>query len=79
MNLKVLKMIKVRNKSKTLAKHIKCKYKCKCKSEFDGRKCNPQQKWNNNERVKIMGLKINKTLACQQDYIWNRSACKFWV
>ena len=31
------------NQSKTLAKHISCE--CKCR--FDGRKCNSDQPWNN--------------------------------
>ena len=33
------------NESKTSAKHISCK--CKCK--FDGRKFNSNQKWNNDK------------------------------
>ena len=33
------------NESKILTKHIPCE--CKCK--FDGRKCKPNQKWNNNK------------------------------
>ena len=33
------------NESKTLAKHISCK--CKCR--FDGRKCNSDQWWNKND------------------------------
>ena len=33
------------NESKTLTKHISCE--CKCK--FDGRKCNSNQKWNNDK------------------------------
>ena len=37
--------MKTINEPKTLAKHISCK--CKCK--FDGRKCNSNQKWNNNK------------------------------
>ena len=39
-------MIKEINESKNLTKHISCE--CKCK--FDGRKCNSNQKWNNNKR-----------------------------
>ena len=31
------------NQSKTLTKHISCE--CKCR--FDGRKCNSDQPWNN--------------------------------
>ena len=37
-------MTKGINESKTLSKHIL--FECKC--EFDGRKCNSRQKWNNN-------------------------------
>ena len=33
------------NELKTLTKHILCE--CKCR--FDGRKCNPDQRWNNNK------------------------------
>ena len=33
------------NEYKTLTKHTSCE--CKCKS--DGRKCNSNQKWNNNK------------------------------
>ena len=36
-------MITGKNKSKVLAKDISSKYKCK----FDGRKCDSNQKWNN--------------------------------
>ena len=45
LNLSVFSMIKRINKSKKLTKHISCK--CKCK--FDGRKCNPNQKLNNDK------------------------------
>ena len=33
------------NESKTLTKYISCK----CKCNFDGRKCNSDQSWNNNK------------------------------
>ena len=46
LNLSVF-MITGINELKTLAKHISCK--CKCK--FDGRKCNSNQKSNNNKRI----------------------------
>ena len=39
-NLKVLDMMKDKNESKTLIKHISCEWRCK----FDGRKCNSEQK-----------------------------------
>ena len=45
------------NESKTLAKHISCKFKCK----FDERKCNSDQWWNNDkfwcECKKVMYVK----------------------
>ena len=43
MNQKVFNMIKGINESKILAEHISCEFSC----EFDGRKCNSRQKWNN--------------------------------
>ena len=46
LNLSVF-MITGINELKTLTKHISCK--CKCK--FDGRKCNSNQKSNNNKRI----------------------------
>ena len=45
LNLSVFNMITGINESKTLTKHISCE--CKCK--FDGRKCNSNQKWNNDK------------------------------
>ena len=45
LNLRVFNMITVINESKTLAKHIL--WECKCK--FDGRKCNLNQKQNNDK------------------------------
>ena len=38
-------MIKGINESKTLVKQISCE----CRCEFDGRKCNSKQKWNNHK------------------------------
>ena len=45
LNLSDLNMITEINDSKTLTKHSPCE--CKCK--FDGRKCNSNQKWNNDK------------------------------
>ena len=45
LNLSVFKMITGKNDSKILTKEISCE--CKCK--FDGRKCNSNQKWNNDK------------------------------
>ena len=45
LSLSLFNMIAWINESKTLAKHISCKYKCK----FDGRKSNSDHWWNNNK------------------------------
>ena len=45
LNLSVLNMITGINESKTLTKNISLK--CNCR--FDGRKCNPDQWWNNDK------------------------------
>ena len=45
-NLNVFNIIKRINKSKTLTKHISCKYKCK----FDGTKSNSNQKKGKNNK-----------------------------
>ena len=56
-----------KNKSKILTKDISCK--CKCK--VDGRKCNSDQKWNNNK----CRCQCKKHNICEKDYIWNLAAC----
>ena len=43
LNLSVSNVIPGINELKILTKHISCECKCKC----DGRKCNSDQKWNN--------------------------------
>ena len=45
LNLSVFNMIARIKKSKTLTKHISCKYKCR----FDETKCNSHQWWNNDK------------------------------
>ena len=45
LNLHVFNMIIGINESRTLTKHIPCR--CKCK--FDSKKCNSNQKWNNDK------------------------------
>ena len=52
---------------KILTKHISCK--CKCK--FDGRKCNSDQKWNND----IYQYKCKTHHICEKVYIWNPATC----
>ena len=63
LNLIVLNVIKGINESKTLIRHIS--YKCKCR--FGGRKCNSDQKWNNNKCL----CQCKKHHICEKDYIWN--------
>ena len=45
LNLRVFNMIIGINQSRTLTKHISCKFECK----FGGKKCNSNEKWNNNK------------------------------
>ena len=68
LNLSVFIMIKEINESKTLAKHISCK--CKCK--FDKRKCNSDQWWNNDK----CQYECKKHNICEQYYMWNPST---WI
>ena len=65
--LSVFNMITGINELKTLANHISCK--CKCK--FDGRKCNLNQKWNNNK----CRCECKEHRICEKDYIWNHATC----
>ena len=51
------------NELKILGKHISCK----CECMFDGRKCNSNQKWNNNKcRCECKNLK--KHHVCKKKY-----------
>ena len=45
LNLRVFNVITGINKSKKLTKHVSCK----CEYKFDSRKCNSNQKWNNDK------------------------------
>ena len=60
-------MIRGINESKTWTSHISSE--CKCK--FDGRKCNSDQKWNNDK----CRCEYKKLHACKKYYIWNPSTC----
>ena len=66
LNLSMFNMITGINESKKLSKHIS--YECKCK--VDGRKCNSNQKWNNDK----CQCKCKKHI-CEYDYFWNPAAC----
>ena len=62
-SLKVFNMIKGINASKTIVKNISCK----CRCEFDGRKCISKQTWNNdNCWWKSKKNNNNKTLCMQR-------------
>ena len=67
LNLSVLNMITGKNESKILTKDISCEGKCK----FDGRKCNSNQKWNNDK----CWYECKKYHLCERDYIWNLITC----
>ena len=67
LNLRVFNMITGINELKTLTKHVLCE--CKCK--FNGRKCNSNQKWNNDK----CWCQCKKHNLCEKDYIWNPSTC----
>ena len=67
LNIRVLNMITKKDKSKILTKDRLCE--CKCK--FDGRRCNSNQKWNNNK----CWCEFKKHHICEKDYIWNPATC----
>ena len=67
LNLSVFYMIAGINASKTLAKYISCK--CKCK--FDGRKCNLDQWWFKDK----CHCECKKRHLCEKDYVWNPATC----
>ena len=56
-----------KNDSKTLTKHTYCK----CKCNFDSRKCNSDQKWNSKKFQ--CECKIHQ--ICEKDYICNLATC----
>ena len=63
LNIHVFNMVTGKHESKVLAKDISCKWKCK----FDGRKCNSNQKRNNNKCQR----ECKKHHICEKYYIWN--------
>ena len=70
LSLKVFTMIKGKNKSKTLVKHISCKWKCGLEVEDVIQKKNEVM-----ISVSIQVQKIIKHDVCEEDYMWNRSIC----
>ena len=70
LNIHIFNMITGINESKILANYISCE----CKWTFDERKCNSNQKWNNDKcRCECKNLKEQN--ACEKDYIWNLATC----
>ena len=61
-NLNVFNLITRTNESKTLIKHISCKFKC----TFNSKKCNSNLIWNNNKFPRQV---------CEKGYIWNPATC----
>ena len=49
--------------------NIKKPISCQCKCKFDGKKCNSNQKWNNDKcQCECKNLKEH---VCEKGYIWN--------
>ena len=59
LNVSVFNTITEINESKTLGKHTSCE----CKYKFVGRKCNSNQKWNNDK----CGCECKKHSICQKE------------
>ena len=72
LSLRMFSMITGINESKTLSKHILCE--CKCK--FDGRECNSNQKWKNNE-CWCDCKNLEKYRVSKKDYILNPATCSW--
>ena len=63
-------MIKGLNESRRLENLISCDSRC----EFDGKKCNSRQKWNN-DKCQWEGKKPVKRRPFEENYSWNPIAC----
>ena len=70
LNLSVFNVITRINEPKTLAKHTACKRKRK----FDGRKCNSNQKCNN-DKCWCDWKNPRKNQVCEKYFIWNPGIC----
>ena len=44
---------------------------CECKCKFNGRKCNPDQKWNSDQ----CRSECRKHHFCEKEHIWNLATC----
>ena len=67
LNLSVSNMTSGINEWKISTKNISCE--CKCK--FDRRKCNSDQRWNNDKCC----CAYKKRHVCEKDYVWNPATC----
>ena len=61
---------RLKPESKALRKHVSCK----CEYKFDSRKCNSNQKWNNN-KCRCDYKNTTEHHMCKKDYTWNASTC----
>ena len=66
LRLNVFNMITAINDSKTLTKHTKCESKW----NFDGRRRNSNQNWNN-DKCRCKRENTVEHQACEKDYMWN--------
>ena len=71
-NLNVFYMITGINEPETVTKHISWD----CKYRFDGRKCNSNQKWNN-DKCRCECKNPIEDHVCKRYYIWNPGLSKF--
>ena len=67
-------MITEINELKTRTKYISCD--CKCK--FDDRKCNLNQKWNN-DKYQCKCKNTTKHHVCINVYVWNSRTCAWEI
>ena len=67
LNINVFNMLTGINESKTLTKHISCKYKCKSY----GTNCDSNQWWHNDK----CQCECKKCHVCEKDYVWNPATC----
>ena len=49
---------------------------CECRCKFDGRKCNSNQKWNN-DKCWCKCKNKKKHCVCKKDYILNPATCSY--
>ena len=71
-NLHLFNMKTGINESRTLAKHISCK--CKCK--FDSKKCRSNQKWNTH-KCWCECKNPKEHYVCQKNYTWSPATCSW--